>query len=139
MSDKSFKTLKEQLEILKSRGLTIENETDAIDFLLCNNYYRVSGYSMTIIRNLCAHGSRLFNRLFEQKPRLNKKERQLLNKTEDGTLDDAHLYSYLLVMKRLLSPENFHEMKEEIIALTKKYPFVHMRYYGFRDDWKNVL
>ena len=25
-------------------------------------------HSMTIIRNLCAHGSRLYNRLFEQKP-----------------------------------------------------------------------
>ena len=32
-------------------------------------------HSMTIIRNLCAHGSRLYNRLFEQKPWLNKKEK----------------------------------------------------------------
>jgi abortive infection bacteriophage resistance protein len=35
-------------------------------------------HSMTIIRNLCAHGGRLFNRLFEQKPSLNKYEKTLL-------------------------------------------------------------
>ena len=94
---------------------------------------------MTIIRNLCAHGSRLFNRLFEQKPRLNKNERQLLNTTDEGNLDDAHLYGYILVIRRLLSPEDFNEMKEDLISLTKKYPFVHMKYYGFRDDWKEIL
>ena len=279
MADKDFKTIDEQIEILRSRGLTIEDEAEAKDFLLRNNYYRVSGYSltlrkndvfaksatfqniediynfdhefrhiilhhietievqiksiyayeftkvygplgyldaanfsnqakhkeivdkanqqkrqrlaheaylkhfindlhqeiplwayvdlltisdisflysiserplketiahqfgltmnrgpeilgqymhsMTIIRNLCAHGSRIYNRLFEQKPSLNKKEQALLIRREDGTMDNAHFFGFFLVMRRLLPAENFAEMKEAVIALTEKYPFIY--------------
>lgn len=293
MTDKGFKTINEQLEILRSRGLTINDETQARDFLLHNNYYRISGYSltlrkndtfsrfatfqnivdiynfdhelrhillqylevievqmksvyayeftkihgptgylnsafftnqtlhqeliakadqqkaqrlpheaylkhfvndlqkdiplwayvdlltisdisflysiseqsikdavahtfgltmnkgasilesymhsMTIIRNLCAHGSRIYNRLFEQKPSLNKKEKALLIKNCNGELDNAHFYGFLLIMRRILSANKFTEMKTSIIALTKKYPFVRMDYYGFRSDWQQKL
>lgn len=37
MADKDFKTIEEQLEILRSRGLTINDESLAKDFLLRNN------------------------------------------------------------------------------------------------------
>lgn len=96
-------------------------------------------HSMTIIRNLCAHGSRLYNRLFEQKPSLNKKELRLLYVKPDGSVNNAHLYGFILIMKRLLVPEDFSTMKQEIEALTEKYPFVRMSYYGFREDWKKQL
>lgn len=96
-------------------------------------------HSMTIIRNLCAHGSRLYNRLFEQKPNLNKKELALLRKDATGTVDNAHLFGFILIMRRLLSAEDFQALKEEIIALTSKIPFVEMKYYGFPDDWQNLI
>ena len=51
MADKDFKTIDEQIELLRSRGLTIEDEAEAKDFLLRNNYYRVSGYSLTLRKN----------------------------------------------------------------------------------------
>ena len=51
MADKDFKTIDEQIEILRSRGLSIEEEAEAKDFLLRNNYYRVSGYSLTLRKN----------------------------------------------------------------------------------------
>lgn len=50
MSDKEFKTIDEQLEILRSRGLSIKDDGKAKDFLLHNNYYRISGYSLTLRR-----------------------------------------------------------------------------------------
>lgn len=96
-------------------------------------------HSMTIIRNLCAHGSRIYNRLFEQKPSLNKQEKALLIKNNKGELDNAHFYGFLLIMKRILPSDKFSEMKDSIIALTKKYPFVRMDYYGFRNDWQQKL
>lgn len=96
-------------------------------------------HSMTIIRNLCAHGSRLYNRLFEQKPWLNKKELALLRVEPDGTVDNAHLYGFILIMRRLLTPDEFQRMKAEISQLCRNYPFVSMRYYGFRDDWETSL
>ena len=94
---------------------------------------------MTILRNLCAHGSRLFNRLFEQKPNLSKKENKCLMTDANDKIDNSHLYGYLFIMKKLLKQEEFSAMKSEIIALTKKYPFVNMKYYGFNQDWEQVL
>ncbi len=44
MADKDFKTIDEQIEILRSRSLSIEDEAEAKAFLLQNNYYRVSGW-----------------------------------------------------------------------------------------------
>lgn len=96
-------------------------------------------HSMTIIRNLCAHGSRIYNRLFEQKPSLNRQEKALLIKNNKGELDNAHFYGFLLIMKRILPSDNFSEMKDSITRLTKKYPFVRMDYYGFRSDWQQKL
>lgn len=96
-------------------------------------------HSMTIIRNLCAHGSRLYNRLFEQKPKLSSKDKALLIKKPDGTLDNAHLYGFILIMRQLLTPEKFDVLKEELLTLSEKYSFVNMEYYGFRDDWKRAL
>ena len=48
MADKEFKTIEEQIAILKSRGLQIPDKEVAADFLYRNNYYRVSGYSLTL-------------------------------------------------------------------------------------------
>lgn len=42
---KPFKTFEEQIEILKSRGLVIQDEAFAIDVLSKINYYRFSGYA----------------------------------------------------------------------------------------------
>ena len=96
-------------------------------------------HSMTIIRNLCAHGSRIYNRLFEQKPSLNKREKSLLITDANGQIDNSHFYGFFIVMKRLLPADAFNEMKRRVINLTKKYPFVRMDYYGFRSDWQSKL
>jgi len=96
-------------------------------------------HKLTIIRNLCAHGSRLFNRLFEQKPWLNKKELAILRVDEDGNVDNAHLFGFILIMRRLLKTEDSLELKNELIKLSSKHPFVKMKYYGFPDNWQNVL
>lgn len=94
---------------------------------------------MCILRNLCAHDSRLYNRLFEQKPSLNKGDKSLLPKAKDGNIDNAHLYGYILIMRRLLKKNQFLELKVSIMSLTLKYPFVSMDYYGFRSDWLKKL
>lgn len=43
-SNKVFKTLDEQVDILRSKGLTINNEEKAKDILLKENYFFISGY-----------------------------------------------------------------------------------------------
>lgn len=44
---KPFKTIEEQIEILRSRGLIIKDNKFAYDTLLHINYYRLSAYSLT--------------------------------------------------------------------------------------------
>lgn len=51
MGEKCYKTIEEQIELLRSRGLKIDNEEQAKQFLLTNNYYRISGYSLTLRKN----------------------------------------------------------------------------------------
>jgi abortive infection bacteriophage resistance protein len=45
---KPYKTVEEQIEILRSRGLTIGDFDVASDFLRHVNYYRFSAYSLTV-------------------------------------------------------------------------------------------
>lgn len=117
-------------EVASEFGLTMKRGSEILGRFM---------HSITIIRNLCAHGSRLFNRLFEQKPSLNKSEQALLIKDKNGIIDNSHLYGFILIMRRLLPDNNFQVLKDDIIGLTQKYPFVSMKFYGFRSDWKNVL
>lgn len=50
--EKNFKTIDEQLKILKSRGLNIPDETYAYNYLLTNNYYNIiNGYSKYFMEN----------------------------------------------------------------------------------------
>lgn len=51
MSTKQFMNLEEQLEILKSRGLIVEDETKAKIILLRENYFFLSGYRHVFLRS----------------------------------------------------------------------------------------
>lgn len=48
MSHKPFKTIGEQIELFKIRGLSIQDEESAAEVLLNTNYYRLSGYTLTL-------------------------------------------------------------------------------------------
>lgn len=113
----SKKTIK--LAVAMSLGLTMRGDEVLEKYM----------HHMAIIRNLCAHGSRIYNRLFEQKPWLKKQEKNLLILLPDGNVDNAHLYEIILIMRRLLKPNEFIKMKNEVIELSHKYPFVNLRYY----------
>ena len=63
----------------------------------------------------------------------------MLIRDADGSIDNAHLYGFILVMRRLLTKDEFADFMSRLCALAKKYPFVSMRYYGFRDDWEAML
>lgn len=117
-------------EIAKEYGLTHNKASQVL-----SNYL----HGLTIVRNLCAHDSRLFNRLFITKPDLNKKEIGILNKDANGNPDNNKLFGYILIIKRLLTDDEFSTFKTKIIDLCRKYPFVDMRYYGFCNEWENMI
>lgn len=96
-------------------------------------------HGMTIVRNLCAHNSRLFNRLFITKPDLNRGELRLLNKDEHGNPDNSKLFGYLLNMRRLLTVEEFADLRNRLSELCDKYAFVDMKHYGFCPQWRDKI
>ena len=51
MKKKTFKTLDEQIEILKSKGLIINDEEQAKEILFRENYFFISGYRHLFQRN----------------------------------------------------------------------------------------
>ena len=50
-SNKVFKTLDEQVEILKSKGLVVNDVDFAKDILLRENYFFISGYRHLFMQN----------------------------------------------------------------------------------------
>lgn len=62
---KPFLTLDQQIGLFKSRGLIIENEDNAKDILRRTNYYRLSGYSLTLKTDDVFHDGESFDHLYE--------------------------------------------------------------------------
>lgn len=116
-------------EIALSFGFNASSKDKVGTYLKC----------FSILRNLCAHNGRLYNRLFVTKPSLNSKEKALLNKTKSGEVDNLHLFGYIISSKRFLSLEDYNCMKDDIYKLNKKYPFVDMKYYGFNPNWYDLI
>lgn len=52
MANKVFKSIDEQVEILKQKGLKFENEDKAKEILLRENYFFISGYRHIFMRNI---------------------------------------------------------------------------------------
>lgn len=118
--------------------MTVANEFG----LKSNKGYKILSnylFCLAFLRNICAHGGRLFNRKFNTKPDLNKKEKELLLKNKDGDPDNSHLFGYVINIMRLAQPSDWLCFKDSLIDLCNKYPFVDMSYYGFCNEWYNKL
>ena len=92
----------------------------------------------SILRNICAHGGRLYNRLFIRKPRLSNKDKKIL-RIENGQNVFNKLFSYVLVLKSLTQQNDFNVVKAQLIDLCDTYKLADFKHYGFPDNWKNVL
>ena len=109
--------------------------------LLSNNCHKIVEnllHCITILRNICAHGGRLYNRLFTRKPWLSKKEKSLL-RVENGNIVYDKLFSYILVLKSITLPQDFKLVVEHITQIKEQYPLVDFRHYGFPVNWQEIL
>jgi len=95
-------------------------------------------HCITILRNICAHGGRLYNRLFTRKPWLSKKEKSLL-RIENGDIIYDKLFSYILVLKSVTLPLVFKQVVEHLTRIQDQYPMVNFRHYGFPENWQSFL
>ncbi|MEI6131982.1 MAG: Abi family protein [Bacillota bacterium] len=91
------------------------------------------------LRNMCAHGNRLYSRRFITKPSLSKKDNALLRKDDDQNPISDKLFSYVLVLKQLSTEEDFKIVSTHIKELFSEYLLPKYRHYGFPDNWPELL
>lgn len=95
----------------------------------------------TILRNICAHRGRLFNRQIPFSLRLGKKDK-LIFKNNGISINKAtkQLFAYLIVMKKMIPDDRvWNTFTSRLVDLKNKYPFVRLDYYGFTEDWEKLL
>ena len=98
-------------------------------------------HSMAVLRNICAHGVRLFNRGLPTAVAFTRKE-----------LDELKAYGYnpnsigkrlffaIIIIHRILYDKTLRdELIKQIKMLMQKYPFVKIEHYGFKDNWEEIL
>jgi len=93
-------------------------------------------HGLVYIRNVCAHHSRLWNRVMRIQPmKPASTKNQWLRNTE---IPNNRTYFLLSMMIYLLdSIEEPHLIQDEIKILLNEYPQVHFAAMGFPDDWKS--
>lgn len=103
-------------------------------------------HSLTYIRNVCAHHSRLWNRVMRIAPSIliNPTNKWLLNSTFSNSINKTsgainnrtyYLLSMILYFLETIHPK--HSFKQKLISLLDNYPNIDPLAMGFIPEWKN--
>lgn len=96
-------------------------------------------HTITYVRNICAHHSRLWNREFAIKPDILLKPQRPWMKVNFYDNNDRSFY-FLCTLKYLLGSANpTNHFKNKLIALMQKYPTVPIQFLGIPSDGKGKL
>jgi abortive infection bacteriophage resistance protein len=91
-------------------------------------------HSLVYIRNLCAHHSRLWNRILSISPKKPKKEDIWKN------FPGNKIFTILLIFKRLSPDQNYwNHWKNKLYTLINKYKEAKIGSMGFPENWKKIL
>lgn len=93
-------------------------------------------HHLSIVRNLCAHHSRLWNREFAFTWKLPVLKPAFLPENFNA-LDGKRLYNTLVMLAHLMDSINPHGWKQRLGALFAKHPDVPVNSLGFPDDWRD--
>lgn len=116
---------------------------------ICKNNYGVIGkiyienwlQGFTILRNICAHRGRIYNREIPFSLKLHTRDKRMLTQNH-LRLDKAtkQLFVYLLVAQKITTDANIWQtFIQRFKSLIAKYPFVRLSNYGFPQNWKELL
>jgi abortive infection bacteriophage resistance protein len=124
-------------KIFENLKISNEKKTIARNFNLGHPFILENWmHSLTVIRNICAHHGRLWNR--ESTARMT-----FPNNTRDVWLSnsDIHKGKMFLVLSSILHLLNTiilgNHFKEKLIALIKEHPDISLRQMGFPNGWEN--
>ncbi len=91
-------------------------------------------HTLVYIRNLCAHHSRIWNRILAIKPVIPRKD------TEWNNINNKKIFSVLLVIKRLMCmSDEWEEWRASFLTMMGKFPNVNIKSMGFPDNWEEYF
>ncbi|MGL4847795.1 MAG: Abi family protein [Clostridium sp.] len=130
-----------------SRGF--KNLKEDIKREICLECYKTIPYSyienwlrgFVILRNICAHRGRLYNRYISFSPKFSQKDKRYLRgKGIDLNETSKRVFGYIYIIFKLIKDD---EIKNDFIdrfsELINKYSFVKIEHYGFNKEWKEIL
>lgn len=129
----SFGTLSQLYKNLKPGR---EKRAIANSFGLSDSVFETWLHSIVYLRNVCAHHTRLWNRVMRIQPALpiTVARTWLL----DPSVSNRQCYFMFSIICFLLDTVNpGHRFKQKLSALFSKYPQVDKRAMGFPDGWEN--
>lgn len=161
-------TFEQQIEIFRSRNLIIEDEKEAIEFLKRVNYYRLTGYTLTLkkndrffdgvtfndIRHLYEFDKKLRNLLLEVLEDIEISFRthiayhhahnygpQLHRKEKRLLESNDKIFAVIIVMKRLcLNKVLWKNFVIKLSELMEAYnDVVDLKEIGFLNNWQEIL
>lgn len=93
-------------------------------------------HSIVYLRNICAHHSRLWNRVMSIQPRIPKKP-LLLWLSSRPTTNDRTYFALVMILFMLETVNPKHTFIHKLTALFNKYPEVDKKAMGFEKGWEN--
>ncbi len=93
-------------------------------------------HHLTIVRNVCAHHGRLWNRRFGFQAKIPKKPQRLHQSLNPQ--QPKHIYNTLVMleyMMNIISPD--HHWKGHLLSLFEKHPIVRKNAMGFPIGWRS--
>jgi abortive infection bacteriophage resistance protein len=136
-------TIGELSRLYKGLKLNSDKQDIADYFHLHHIVFESWLHTLTYVRNICAHHSRLWNRDFAIKPQILRKPIQKWVSTEFNI--NNRVFFLLCILKYLLFAANpNNNLKPKLIQLFAKFPQVPIKYIGIPSDeqmklldWKN--
>lgn len=103
-------------------------------------------HSLTYVRNLCAHHSRLWNRIMGISPKIPDSPKKIFlsnnllpnpNNTSLPYINNNRVYYILSIIIYLMNTINpNHRIKEKLFDLLKLYPLIDIKSMGFPNGWE---
>lgn len=107
------------------------------------SHYFISSWMhcLSILRNICAHRARLYNRNFSMGPRFCREDKEMfINMGYENTKIGKSLFFYLFILAKVVDDQEvWNTTTDKIDTILKKYPFVKVSCLGFPPNWKEVL
>ncbi|KAA6447026.1 Abi family protein [Bacillus atrophaeus] len=110
----------------KDKKVVSKNLYDGLSHAVLSNWLE----AITILRNTCAHYSRVYNKKFSFSIRLSPKIK----------LNNSKLVSFIYILMILLSEHEWKRFLNSFLVLTEEYDdVIEMHHMGFHDNWKEYI